>query len=46
MYNFEQMKNFDIKTVDLDTLVDIRDILIDENLPKNERILEKFISSL
>ncbi|MBP3238912.1 MAG: hypothetical protein J6M24_07555 [Lachnospiraceae bacterium] len=34
------MKNVDVRTVDPDTLVDIRDIKIDENLPKEERIKE------
>lgn len=36
----EEMKNVDVRTVDPDTLVDIRDIKIDENLPKEERIKE------
>ncbi len=36
----EEMKNVDVRTVDPETLVDIRDIKIDENLPKEERIRE------
>ena len=34
------MKNIDVKTVDPETLVDITQIYIDENLPKEERIKE------
>ncbi|RDY32007.1 DUF6870 family protein [Lachnotalea glycerini] len=34
----EAMKNVDIRTVDKSTLVDIRDVSIDENLPVEERI--------
>lgn len=32
------MKNMDIRTVDKSTLVDIRDVVIDVNLPVEERI--------
>lgn len=32
------MKNVDIRTVDPATLVDIRDVKIDKNLPQSERI--------
>ena len=32
------MKNVDIRTVDPTTLVDIRDVKIDKNLPQSERI--------
>ena len=34
----EEMKAVDVRTVDPETLVDIRTIHIDENLPKEERI--------
>lgn len=34
----EEMKNVDIRTIDPDTLVDIRDVKIDRSLPKMERI--------
>lgn len=37
---FENMKNVDIRTVDPDTLVDIRDVKINTDLPKQERILD------
>ena len=33
----EEMKNVDIRTVDPETLVDVREIEIDEGLPKEER---------
>ncbi len=33
-----EMKNADIQTVDKNTLVDIRTVAIDENLPVEERI--------
>jgi len=33
-----EMKNVDIRTVDKSTLVDIRSVVIDENLPVEERI--------
>lgn len=36
----EAMQNVDIRTVDPDTLRDIREVKIDENLPKRERMLE------
>ena len=36
----EGMKAVDIQTVDPDTLVDITQISIDENLPKEQRIRE------
>lgn len=38
MENFEEMKNIDLRTVDRSTLVDIRDIVIDEKLSKEERM--------
>ncbi len=34
----EKMKAVDIRTVDKDTLVDIRDVKIDRSLPKEDRI--------
>lgn len=34
----KEMKNVDIRTVDKSTLVDIRDVTIDESLPVEERI--------
>ena len=36
--NLEQLKQTDVKTVDLDTLVDIRDVAIDETLPADQRM--------
>lgn len=36
----EQLKNIDIRTVDPDTLVDIRDVKIDPELPREERLIE------
>ena len=38
--NFEDMKNIDIKNVNPDDLVDIKDIKVDPNLSKQERIIE------
>lgn len=34
----EEMKNIDIRTVDPETLVDIRTVEIDDALPKEERL--------
>lgn len=34
----EEMKAVDVRSVDPDTLVDIRDVKIDQSLPKEERI--------
>lgn len=34
----EEMKNIDIRTVDPETLVDIRMVEIDDSLPKEERL--------
>ena len=34
----EEMKNIDIRTVDPATLVDIRDVVINDDLPKEERM--------
>ncbi len=36
----EEMSRIDIRTVDPDTLVDIRDVKINHELPKEERILD------
>ena len=36
----ETMKAVDIRTVDPETLRDIRDVHVDEKLPKKERMLE------
>ena len=38
MMTVEEMKAVDIRTVDKDTLVDIRDVKIDRSLSKEERI--------
>lgn len=38
--DFEAMKNIDIRTVNPDTLVDINDTKVKEELPKEERILD------
>ena len=38
MMTVEEMKAVDIRTVDKDTLVDIRDVKIDRSLPKEDRI--------
>lgn len=36
----EAMKNVDVRTVDINTLRDIRDVKINTDLPKEERILD------
>jgi len=41
----ETLKNTDIRTVDADTLVDIRDVRVNADLPKQERLLD-FISQI
>lgn len=38
--SIDEMKNVDVRTVDLDTLVDVTKIVIDESLPKEERVKE------
>lgn len=38
--NFEEMRNIDIRTVDENTLVDIRDIKIDAEQPLTDRMLD------
>lgn len=39
-FNLEEMRNIDIRTVDRDSLVDINDVKIDMNLPREERLIE------
>lgn len=39
-FNLEEMKNIDIRTVDRDSLVDINDVKINMNLPREERLIE------
>lgn len=39
-FDLEEMKNIDIRTVDRDSLVDINDVKIDMNLPREERLIE------
>ena len=41
----EEMKAVDIRTVDPETLVDIRDVVIDQDLPKEERI-QSFVQQI
>ena len=38
--DFQSLKQVDVRSVDLDTLVDIRDVKIDTELPKEQRISE------
>lgn len=38
--DFEELKNVDIRTVDPSTLVDIRDVKVNTDLPKPERIAD------
>ena len=38
--SLEEMKNIDVRTVDPETLVDVTKIVIDESLPKEERVKE------
>lgn len=38
--DFEKLKNVDIRTVDPSTLVDIRDVKVNTDLPKPERIAD------
>ncbi len=40
MEQIETMQNVDIRTVDPDTLRDIRDVKVNTDLPKQERILD------
>jgi len=41
----ETLKNIDIRAVDPDTLVDIRDVRVNADLPKQERLLD-FINQI
>lgn len=36
----EAMKNVDVRTVDINTLRDIRDVKVNTDLPKEERVLD------
>ena len=36
----EAMKNIDVRTVDINTLRDIRDVQVNTDLPKEERVLD------
>lgn len=38
--NLETMKNVDIRSIDRDSLVDINDVKIDTNLPRDQRMVE------
>ncbi|MCL2578258.1 MAG: hypothetical protein FWE27_09490 [Defluviitaleaceae bacterium] len=40
IYNFEAMRSVDIRTVDPSTLVDIRDVNVNPNLPFTEKVLD------
>lgn len=42
---FERMKDIDIQTVNLNILKDIRDVHIDENLSKEERV-QQFLEQI
>lgn len=44
-FDLAQMKEVDIHTVDRESLVDIREVQIDESLPKEQR-LEEFIRQI
>ncbi len=39
-FDLEQMKQVDIRTIDREELVDIRDVKIDETLPQEQRFIE------
>lgn len=43
--SLEDMKNVDIRTVSRNDLIDIRDVKIDQELPKEERI-KQFIKQI
>ncbi len=45
MYNFDCMKDVDINDVDIENLVDIKDISVDKTLPKDKRI-EEYIKQI
>ena len=38
--DWEQMKSIDIRTVEQDSLVDIKEVQIDEKLPRKQRFAE------
>ena len=38
--SLEQMKNIDVRTVDPDALIDIRDVSVNTGLSKDERLLD------
>ena len=38
--SLEHMRDIDVRNVDPDTLVDIRDVSVNTNLPKDERMLD------
>ena len=38
--DLETLKQVDVREVDLDSLVDIREIKLDQNLPRTQRIVE------
>ena len=38
--DLDKMKAVDIRTVDPDTLMDIRDVVINPELPKDERLMD------
>ncbi len=40
MTDLQQMKQVDIRTVDRESLVDIRDVEIDQELPREERFAD------
>ena len=44
MLTVEEMKAVDIRTVDRETLVDIRDVIIDRSLPLEEMVI-RFVES-
>ena len=39
-FNYEAMRNADIRTADPVTLVDIRDVKVNTALPQNERLID------
>lgn len=43
--NLKELQSVDVRTVEIESLVDIKDIKIDTNLPKEERI-EDFIKQI
>ena len=43
--DFDNMKNMQIKDIDINTLVDIRDVSVSKDLPKEKRI-EEFVRQI